>query len=335
MKTAYADLPSPQFYILSVLVVGLIVRSDDARLLGSSTDPSTSPFVIAIKDAGLTGLDSVMNAVILISVLSVANSSFFGSSRTLAALAEQKQAPSILGYIDRKGRPIVAVLVAAAVGLLAYMGTGIPSDTTLKWLTAISGLSSNFTWARCVERCCFPLPFFPLLSSLFFFSSPSSFPSLFSSLFLVFPVSPNFSEHNCASRANVEVSDSICLAHIRLRKAWTARGYPLEKLVYRSPVGVWGSWVGFTALMMILVAQLWVAIDPIGEGSGESRASAFFSVYLAAPVVICFYVSFKLYYKTKWVPIGKIDLDTGRYRVRVYPKEDKKPFWRRVCDSLC
>lgn len=129
-------------------MVSLIVRSDDSRLTGSKDDPATSPFVIAIKDAGIAGLDSVMNAVILISVLSVANSSFFGSSRVLAALAEQKQAPSILGYVDRKGRPIVAVAIAAAVGLLAYMGTGLPSDTTLKWLTAISGLSSNFTWAR-------------------------------------------------------------------------------------------------------------------------------------------------------------------------------------------
>lgn len=89
-----------------------------------------------------------MNAVILVSVLSVANSSFFGSSRVLAALAEQKQAPNILGYIDRKGRPIVAVAIAACFGLLAYMGAGISSDTALKWLTAICGLSSNFTWAR-------------------------------------------------------------------------------------------------------------------------------------------------------------------------------------------
>lgn len=147
-RTLTDALHPHQFYILSVLVVGLIVRSNDTRLRGSGTDPSTSPFVIAIKDAGLTGLDSVMNAVILISVLSVANSSFFGSSRVLAALAEQKQAPSILGYIDRKGRPLVAVAMAAVVGLLAYMGTGISSSTVLDWLTAISGLSSNFTWAR-------------------------------------------------------------------------------------------------------------------------------------------------------------------------------------------
>lgn len=147
-----------------MLVVSLIVRSNDPRLTGSANDPSTSPFVIAIKDAGLTGLDSAMNAVILISVLSVANSSFFGSSRMLAALAEQKQAPSFLSYIDRKGRPIVAVVLAAVVGLLAYMEAGVPKDTTLRWLTAISGLSSIFTWARSVT---FGLSCSPHLDTVF------------------------------------------------------------------------------------------------------------------------------------------------------------------------
>lgn len=125
---------------------------------------------------------------------------------------------------------------------------------------------------------------------------------------------------------------SICFAHIRLRKAWDAKGYPLDKLVYRSPVGVWGSWVGFTTLVIILVAQFWVAIDPIDDSSlgGESRASAFFSVYLAAPVVLCCFVFFKLVYKTKWVAIDKIDLDTGRYRVRIEHKQGEKSAWRRL-----
>lgn len=88
--------------------------------------------------------------------------------------------------------------------------------------------------------------------------------------------------------------------------------------------------------MIILVAQFWVAIDPINDSlSGESRASAFFSVYLAAPVVLCFYIVFKLAFKTKWVAIDKIDLDTGRYRARFYHKEDRRSVWRRLRDVLC
>ena len=110
------------FYIVSLTVVGLLVPYNDPRLLqsGNSANAAASPFVISIFNAGISVLPGVMNVVILVAVLSVGNSSVFGSSRTLAALADQNQAPKILGYIDRKGRPLVAIGVSSALGFLAY-----------------------------------------------------------------------------------------------------------------------------------------------------------------------------------------------------------------------
>ncbi|OQO13092.1 hypothetical protein B0A48_02556 [Cryoendolithus antarcticus] len=137
------------FYIVSLILVGLLVPYNDGSLLdgNNSTDITASPFVIAIFNAGITGLPSVMNAVIMIAVLSVGNSSIYGSSRTLAALAEQNQAPRILGYIDRKGRPIVAIVLASVLGLLAFMaGSDNFQGEAFNWMLALSGLSSIFTW---------------------------------------------------------------------------------------------------------------------------------------------------------------------------------------------
>ena len=110
------------FYVVSLLLVGLLVPYTDKRLLKASNaaDATASPFVISIVNAGITGLPSVFNVVIMIAVLSVGNSSIYGSSRTLAALAEQNQAPKIFAYIDRKGRPIVSIAIASALGLLAF-----------------------------------------------------------------------------------------------------------------------------------------------------------------------------------------------------------------------
>jgi len=109
------------FYVVSLTLVGLLVPYNDPRLLsGGSANAAASPFVISIQNAGIEVLPSVMNVVILISVLSVGNSAVFGSSRTLAALADQGQAPKVLGYIDRKGRPLVAIGVAAVIGLIAF-----------------------------------------------------------------------------------------------------------------------------------------------------------------------------------------------------------------------
>lgn len=137
-----------QFYVVSLTIIGLLVPYTDERLLSgsSSADAAASPFVIAIKDAGIAGLDSVMNVVIMIAVLSVGNSSIYGSSRTLAALAEQRQAPRFLAYIDRKGRPLVGIAIASAMGLLSFLAASEAQGDVFSWMLALSGLSSIFTW---------------------------------------------------------------------------------------------------------------------------------------------------------------------------------------------
>ena len=136
------------FYIVSLTIVGVLVPYDDTRLVngGSSYDAKASPFVISIVNAGITGLPSVFNVVIMIAVLSVGNSSIYGSSRTLAALADQNQAPKILGYIDRKGRPIVAIGLASVLGLLAFFAGSSKQTEAFNWMLALSGLSSIITW---------------------------------------------------------------------------------------------------------------------------------------------------------------------------------------------
>lgn len=112
------DLFHAQFYLVSLTIVGVLVPYNNDQLLNGtgSADANASPFVIAIRNAGIKGLPSVFNVVIMIAVLSVGNSSIYASSRTLAALANNGQAPKILGYVDRAGRPIVAIGLASLVG---------------------------------------------------------------------------------------------------------------------------------------------------------------------------------------------------------------------------
>ncbi len=136
------------FYIISLLLVGLLVPYTDKKLVGgsSSYDAKASPFVIAIQRGGIKGLPSVINAVILVSVLSVGNSSIFGCSRTIVSMAEQGFAPQWLGYIDRKGRPLGAMAVTAAFGLLGFLSASKDYGKAFNWFMAISGLSTIFTW---------------------------------------------------------------------------------------------------------------------------------------------------------------------------------------------
>lgn len=137
------------FYITSIFIVGCIVPYTNPQLLGGShaTDVRASPFVIAIKEAGIKGLPSVINAVILIATLSVGNSSTYASSRTLQALGAVRQAPKIFEYVDMAGRPAVGQGLALACGVLAYFAC-LPGGASrmFDWLLQISALSSFFTW---------------------------------------------------------------------------------------------------------------------------------------------------------------------------------------------
>lgn len=135
------------FYVISLFMIGLIVPSDTDRLLGSSgSDTKASPFVLAIQLAGVSGLPSVFNAVITISVLSVANSCTFGSTRTMQALASRGMGPKFLMYIDSKGRPLWCIIIQLIFGLLAFVNEATAGSTFFSWLLALSGLSYFFVW---------------------------------------------------------------------------------------------------------------------------------------------------------------------------------------------
>ncbi|KAF5021707.1 hypothetical protein F66182_6264 [Fusarium sp. NRRL 66182] len=135
------------FYILNLFIVGLILPYDDERLMGASgANTKASPFVLAIQDAGIKVLPSIMNGVITIAVLSVANSCTFGSTRTIQAMAERSMAPSFFKYIDSKGRPLYCVLLQIAFGLLAYIGAAPEGGEIFGWLLALTGLGFLFVW---------------------------------------------------------------------------------------------------------------------------------------------------------------------------------------------
>jgi amino acid transporter len=133
--------------VISLFILGLILPSNDPNLLNAADGATKySPFVIAINLAGIKVLPSIFNAIITISVISVANSCTFGSTRTMQALAERGMAPAFLAYVDSKGRPLGGIALQLAFGLLAFIGESSQESTVFNWLLALSGLSGFFVW---------------------------------------------------------------------------------------------------------------------------------------------------------------------------------------------
>ncbi|EWY86181.1 hypothetical protein FOCG_14599 [Fusarium oxysporum f. sp. radicis-lycopersici 26381] len=49
---------------------------------------------------------------------------------------------------------------------------------------------------------------------------------------------------------------SICLAHIRFRKAWARQGHTLDEIPFRAAFGVVGSWISLGLICLVLIAQV-------------------------------------------------------------------------------
>ncbi|KAF2708130.1 hypothetical protein K504DRAFT_382407 [Pleomassaria siparia CBS 279.74] len=116
--------------------------------------------------------------------------------------------------------------------------------------------------------------------------------------------------------ANFFVYGSICLAHIRFRKAWKYQGHTLEELPYKASFGVIGSYICVGMNFLCLAAQFYVALFPLGGAPPD--AETFFSAYLAAPLLILLYVIWKAYswnryptHRQFYVKIQDIDVMKG------------------------
>ncbi|KAK2055846.1 amino acid permease [Colletotrichum caudatum] len=131
---------------------------------------------------------------------------------------------------------------------------------------------------------------------------------------------------------------SIVAAHIRFRAAWKAQGHTVDELPFQAVGGVAGSWLGLFLVGICLVAQLFVAICP--PSGGFATAEDFFKAYLAAPVVLFFWLCGYLWKRKGFLKLSQIDLDTGRrevdwdeihaYRAKVatWPK------WRQILNTI-
>ncbi|KAI6143741.1 general amino acid permease [Pisolithus tinctorius] len=89
-------------------------------------DPSQSPFVLAFERAGVKVLPSIINAIIISSAYSSANTCLFTASRILYA-------PKVFTTCTKGGIPWVAVIVAGLFSLLAFMTVSSSASTVFKY----------------------------------------------------------------------------------------------------------------------------------------------------------------------------------------------------------
>jgi len=132
------------FFILSIVMISLLVPYTSPQLASSSVE--MSPFTLVFKQMGIDFAASIINAVILVALLSTGNSGMYASTRMLWYLAKKKHVPAFFAHVTSRGIPIYALAATSTVCLLAFLSSLFGNGTVYFWLLQASSLSGFIAW---------------------------------------------------------------------------------------------------------------------------------------------------------------------------------------------
>ncbi len=135
------------FYILSMSVISFLIPYNDPLLIGASTtNIGASPFTMIFKMAGLHFAEVTMTIVVLLAILSAANSSMYTATRTLWHIAEEGNAPKWLGRITKHGIPVPALLLSSGISAIVFLSSIFGQGQFFIWLLNMSSLTGFIAW---------------------------------------------------------------------------------------------------------------------------------------------------------------------------------------------
>ncbi|CAO3572524.1 unnamed protein product [Mortierella alpina] len=134
------------FYVLTILIIGLCIPYYDEALANPDGDINSSPFTRVFIQAGITVGGDIMNAVILVAILSAGNSGLYASSRALHTLSKEGSAPRFFSYVNRFGVPVYCVLSTALVGCFAFIVSLVGQGVAYDWLLSLSSTTGFIAW---------------------------------------------------------------------------------------------------------------------------------------------------------------------------------------------
>jgi GABA permease len=127
------------FYIGSIAIVVTLLPWNSASV-------AKSPYVAVIELYGIPGAGTIMDIVVLTSVLSCLNSGLYTASRMLFSLSQRGDAPKSWTKISKRGVPAAAVLASTVVGFITVGLNYIAPDTVFLFLVNTSGAIALFVW---------------------------------------------------------------------------------------------------------------------------------------------------------------------------------------------
>lgn len=134
------------FYVGMMFFIGILLPYNDERLLAPGSKTAASPLTISLEEAGVAAAASVINAIIVVAVISAGNSSLYVSSRTLLFMSRTGKAPKFLGRVNKAGVPWVALLFSNLVACIAFLSVSSSAGTVYDALITLSGVATFIVW---------------------------------------------------------------------------------------------------------------------------------------------------------------------------------------------
>jgi yeast amino acid transporter len=140
------------FFIGSAIFIGIVCAANDPTLLavingdqpGAGTG-AASPYVIAAQNMGISVLPSVINALLLTSIISAGNNYLYGGTRALYGLAKQGQAPKFFLRCTKSGVPLYCLAATLCFSAFAFLQMNKGSSVVYYWYVAQPWIACKLT----------------------------------------------------------------------------------------------------------------------------------------------------------------------------------------------
>ncbi|CAG8885632.1 unnamed protein product [Penicillium egyptiacum] len=135
------------FYVGTIFFIGMLIPWNDERLLGKTSKTASSPLTISLQDAGILPAAHLINALIVISVISAGNSSLYVASRTLLFMSRNGKAPKFIGRTNRLGVPWVGLVFTNIFACIVFLGQSDSAGRVYSALITLSGVATFIVWS--------------------------------------------------------------------------------------------------------------------------------------------------------------------------------------------
>ena len=127
------------FFVLSILLIVSVVPWNEIQ-------PGVSPFAHTLRQMGYPAADLIMNAIVLVAVLSCLNSGIYITSRAMFGLAKNGEAPQSCVQLSRSKVPMRSILIASLFSYGALAASVFSPDRVFNFLVNACGAVMLFIY---------------------------------------------------------------------------------------------------------------------------------------------------------------------------------------------